>query len=432
VAKIVKSPALDKASSSRIMGTFKAQPSIHVEAIENLLNNQFAPPELISDVSKWFSSEKKDLEGTFRRGKYKELVASVALNPNASFEQIKSTFDDFQQHDKGYFAANSSFNPALANPKYGGQLLRSMPIEIPPGIPNVEKAKVAQSANAEPNETHQKNRSKLAELTAMIPPEGIAWGDFKRQFPKMENVPAVKAMFQAKNNKPVVPEDVATALKKFDESAQKKAFHLTYSTWEGMQCHDGRSPNLVVQLNHSEESEKMAAQDPKLWALCQAAIKMTNQVEGTDMGSHPLTPQAVSHIRIDTASGEKGWIIEEFQSDFAQKFRSRIASLIGANPAGLKLAGQSVSVEDILGTPMKDKDGKVRINPKTQEIMREGGMRAKIDKLVEGWQSASLNASIENARAHGVKKLYMHGPGVRATGDRHDRRAGRGRPRGVA
>jgi hypothetical protein len=47
--------------------------------------------------------------------------------------------------------------------------------------------------------------------------------------------------------------------------------------------------------------------------------------------------------------------------------------------------------------------------------MREGGMRAKIDKLVEGWQSASLNASIENARAHGVKKLYMHGPGVRAT-----------------
>lgn len=38
----------------------------------------------------------------------------------------------------------------------------------------------------------------------------------------------------------------------------------------------------------------------------------------------------------------------------------------------------------------------------------------KIDKHLEDWSEASIQAVIDNAKAHGIKKLFMHGPELRS------------------
>jgi hypothetical protein len=159
-----------------------------------------------------------------------------------------------------------------------------------------------------------------------------------------------------------------------------------------MQQHN-RGTNLVLQMNNSEDSEKSLAQDPKLWAFYQLLLRESNNIsvgngEGR-IGGHPTTPQLVSWSRIDTKSGKDGWIVEELQSDFSQRFRRNARSLLRNSPSGIKVDGHIISADELKG------------------------FLPKIEKAIEGHHSAALNSLIESAKKHGVKKLYIHGSGVR-------------------
>src|SRR6185295_8564018 len=108
------------------------------------------------------------------------------------------------------------------------------------------------------------------------------------------------------------------------------------------------------------------------------------------IGLHPTTPHLVSWSRVDTDQKGKAWVIEEAQSDFAQKFRGNLKALMKSFPAGAQINGHKITADEMA------KYAKV------------------IDKHVEDWSEASMQAVIENAKAHGITKIYMHGAEMRA------------------
>lgn len=307
-------------------------------------------------------------------------------------EYVQKSFDEqWSAIGEPVLVNEKVFPNELLNPEHGPELQRSIPIYIHPEMTNVDKEKLITSVAEETKQTLQLNQ-----LLKLIPPEGIAWPEFKKANKKMANFPAVQKVFQTagKGNKPILPEHVLQSIEEYDKNA--KRFDITYTYWDNrygwVQKYnpEGCTHELVVQTNYSEMLEKELKKDPRLWELARQQLMKANGISENRIGIHPTTPLTISWSRVDTSNGEKGWIIEEFQSDFERDFRKKIMYKIAEEGTELNINGKPVTKEEI------------------------ENMSKAIAKANSGYLMANLKAVIENAKRHGVKKLYMHGIGLRA------------------
>jgi hypothetical protein len=383
---MIKSPHIDEESADKVMSMFNDNPSIMKESAVEMMKNKATPRKAVSDLASFLTKNHKDEYKQLNQRMSSDIASEVMQHPNVDEQQMVELFNLSNEEFPKFFAPNGRFNPALTNGTHGGRLFRSMPVVVPEDVPNVSTSQVVKNVSLQ-----HKDYKRMQEVMALVPPEGIAWAEFKRKYPEQEkSLPqSVKAVFTSAQNKPVMPEQFAQALRTLDDNSKK--YHLTYSHWTSdLQKHRPESkPNLVVQVNNSEESEKNLSQDPKLWALYQKLLLQTNGISGQQMGLHPTTPHLVSWSRVDTDQSKDSWAIEEYQSDMAQKFRKNLRSLMSQFPSGANINGHVISRSDM------EKYAK------------------QIDKHLEDWGDASMQAVIENAKAHGVTKLYMHGAELR-------------------
>lgn len=388
VSSLLASPAISEKIADAAMKSFPVKDDYFTYAAKVLAGNKNLPQKNMSKLVDILLKNHREGYRKFSKEESSEIGVKAMKNPQISWDDLKTLFDETQEDKNITFSNNTQFHPAFINPQHGSKLLRSLPASVPPSLQAMGLSATKMQRDVL---VGGKTRTKLTEAMQSIPPEGMAWAEFKRKFPKMENVQEIKDIFMRKNNKPVVAEDFVHAMKAADEKDKFNSFHVTYGTWSGAQRHNMKSgDNLVVQLNSSQKADMEIAQDPKAWALYQHILKSTNGISDSgSVGAHPTTPHLVSWSRVDV-SNKGAWVIEEFQSDAAQKFRANIKSMLRNSPGGLKLEGQEISPDEIKG------------------------YLGKIDKAFENWQKASMDAVIENAKAHGIKRVYMHGVGIRS------------------
>lgn len=317
----------------------------------------------------------------------REIGERLTKNPSISPESLTSLYESTKDRYSTGFEVGQKFHPAFLNPRHGGDLFRSLPVTVPKSLKGygLSDAKLVKTAE------YSQARSRLKQAMAAIPPQGIDWATFKRANPRMESWPEVKSMFMAKNNKPLMPEDAAEAIRR----SEANEFHVTYTTWKGAQRHRGgsgneKSDNLVIQLNTSKPMEEKMAANPKLLAFFQFVQQSANGTSDANVGGHPVTPHIASWVRVDVGGGKNGWIIEEQQSDFSQRLHDEIDSVAKQHPDGLHIGEHLV----------------------TPEEMHQ--FNDEIAEIVKGWYQAGFDAAEKLARNHGVKALYLHGPEPRA------------------
>jgi len=390
---ILKSPHIDEELSSKMYDLFAQKPAIMKESAIELMKNKATHAKAVTNLATFLIKNHKADYKEFQQRSSADVAKELMQHPNLDESQMVELFNITNENFPKYMTSKSQFNPALMNPTHGGKLFRAIPIQVPPEVPNAETSKCTPSVSLQ-----HKDYKRMQEVMSMIPPEGMAWAEFKRKFPKEEkSLPnSVKQVFTSNNNKPVMPEQFAQAARALDDNGKK--YHLTYSKWatsdfsnmpQMHRANDGQKPNLVVQVNNSPESEKTLSQDPKLWSFYQHMLQMANGISGNQIGLHPTTPHLVSWSRVDTDQGKDAWAVEEHQSDVAQKMRRNIRSLISKAPSGMQINGQLV----------------------TPDEMKK--YASVLDKHLEDWQQASMQAVIDNAKSHGLKKLYMHGAELR-------------------
>ncbi len=386
---VLKSPYINEDISGRVCAMFVSNPGAMESAMNSMLANKATPQSAVARMADQVISNAEAKHSRFDESMGLSLANQILQHPNIDETRFMKLGEMSNEEYGRYIAPEDQFNPALLNPTHGGKLFRSMPVVVPEVVPNVDSGKTVTSLNVKSDEYN-----KMRDIMGLIPAEGMAWAEFKKKFPQQErSLPkSVRDVFMSANNKPVMPEQFATAMRSMDDSASK--YHITFSHWSSpLQRHRGKDqkPNLVIQVNNSAEKEKELSSDPKLWALYQHLLQDANGIdaENNKIGLHPTTPHLVSWSRVDTDQEKGHWVIEEYQSDFAQKFRANINALINESPSGMTLNGQAITAED-----MKN-------------------YAKTIGKHVEDWGDASMQAVIQNAKAQGVKKLYMHGAEVR-------------------
>ena len=329
------------------------------------------------------------------------VLNAAFMSPGLS----ESAFGDLCQYDDDYenflkgtdgFAANSKCPPPFLNPQWGGKLQR----KIPSKIAEPEEMKIDQNNLINKVTMPSKATERLTQGMQSLPAQGMLWKDFKRQQPKLANLPEIQKVFMKKNNQLVFPEDFAAELAKAPAGEE---YAISYADWtSNLQKHNpsGNPHQLVVQMNNSDWLEGKMQEDPKMWALFQKVqswVATEHEVDAHGMPvfggimAHPVTPSTISWSRVDTSQGKKGWIVEEFQSDVMRKFSEVIDKLCKLSPsAGLKISGQPLS-NDELNT-----------------------YSTKIKGLLKNWIKAQYRAVEDLARKQGVENLYIHGSGIRA------------------
>jgi hypothetical protein len=335
-----------------------------LELVKPLIMNHDMPQHFLSKLYKNI----KDGKTPMQSGK-KEAITAFTRNKNLGINLYKEIFEDTKDEFTPRPGSGDGFHPAFKNPIYGRDLFAAQPVTVPANVKNVEKDKLTTTAH------HSVARNRLQSLQQVMPQEGMDWKTLKKVAPKMENWPQVKNLFMSKKGNFVSHEDLLDAMNK-SEGAE---FHVTYTSWDGIQRH-GNGTNLVVQMNTSKKMQEEISKDPQLWDFYLMIQESSNY------SGHPVTPHACSWTRVDTSAGEKGWSVEEFQSDFSRRLGGMIKQALAAG------GGKSSKY--------------------TPEQGEEYG--AKIQKAFEGWYEASLNSTIENARKHGVKEIFIHGSGIRS------------------
>jgi len=402
---VTSSPHIDEDLAAQVYDMFDRNKEAMAQASIDILSNKSTPPKAVKmytdAILRNDAQNYKDID----KRTASEMATQLMQHPNVSEQDLGELFALSNEQFPKFFAPGGKFNPALTNPTYGGKLFRAIPVALPESQKAGASGSVDESKVLRDISLQHKDYERMKATMALIPAEGMAWAEFKRKFPAEEKSlpPSVKAVFTSAQNKPVMPEQFAQAMRALDDNSKK--YHLTYSEWSSkLQRHNppGRA-NLVVQVNNSEASEKELSQDPKLWSLYQHLLQKTNGISNGSIGMHPTTPHMVSWSRVDTDQSVKGknaWAIEEYQSDFAQKFRRNLKALMSQFPAGTKINGQNITAED-----MKQ-------------------YAKKIDTHLSDWTEASMSAVIENARAQGITHLYMHGAELRgymSNGGKYDR-----------
>lgn len=378
MTQLARSPLLDQDDATlltKVIMYSKASTNDTIELASWLAQNHAVPPTAIDSLVKHIGTVKQNLGSSVARA----LTVMLINNPNI---ERKSFFDLYNQTKDEYptiFKAGGKFHPALTNSRYGGDLFRSLPQQAPVEAQNINQDQLMKSFE------YSVGKNRIKEAMQHIPPEGIVWGQFKKLFPKGENWPEVKQMFMAKANKPLLPEEAIEAMKRHEG----KAFHLTYSSWDGAQRHT-TAKNLVVQLNTSQAMEQHLTQDPKLWNWFQFVQKSANHTHGDNLGGHPVTPHIASWIRVDTSKGKEGWVVEEFQSDFGARLYDELNNLKKQQPQGADIEGQHYSVEEM-----------ERYSKQIEEAMGT-------------WYEASMHGIEQLAKQQGAKQIFIHGEDVRA------------------
>lgn len=373
MAKLLKSPSITEHIANDILN----QKTLNTLHLESLLSNPYTPSFAVDKILEK-SEEVMDAS----------LLSKMAIHPKISkdsFEKIYNKLGGVSTHES--FDPESSFNPALWNPKFGPEKLRQTPVKV--NVGGVENNLLPRNASGTSFD-NSKKRSRLMDFMSKVPVDGISWAEFKKLHPDADKFQDIKKVFIDKKNQLVFPEDFINAVKTHDDSVKKSDFFLTYSKWsKNLQVHD-KNPNLIIQLNPSESMSKEFNENPELWQLAQHLMKITGNIsDDGQIGMHPVTPHGIAWVRVDTRSN-KGWIIEELQSDFAQKFRGALNTILKNSPSGITLGVKKVAPAEL------------------KEYAK------KIDKIIEGYMGAQLESVKQAAKAHGVKKIYMHGHGVRA------------------
>jgi hypothetical protein len=463
-----KSIALSDKHAKRLMAMATKHKMENI-VVERFASNKLAPPALIDALA-------QSVLGSIRAGSSEGISSSRYLlaNPQISEDSFMKLHEVLKDRFPKTFDFNSPMNPAFLNARFGVKILQQAKPVLPESFKNtgIDEESLPRTAHGELPQNLLKTRGQLEEAMRNIPAEGIAWPEFKKLMPAADNLQSVKQIFTKKNNKPVMPEDMIAAIREIDQSKARSAFTMTYGLYNYQLQQHNDNPSLVFQVNNSTDTQETLGKNPKTWALYQSLIKLTNQYYGSahdvqggearqNVSLHPISPQGIGWSRVDTASGKDGWIIEEFQADAVQKLRKKARSLISTFPSGLSLEGQSVTAEDILGKEVKVRKNirdteaetkralgikheadKMRAAGATKEALieyfkttpktpifkmdaegqplfeetshRQGGSVSEIEATIKGWQRAAFDAIVETAHKNGVKKLYMHGAGVRA------------------
>lgn len=317
-----------------------------------------------------------------------KIYNNLVEHPNLNFDIYKNLYNYFNATASPFFLPGVKFNKAFLNSKFGGELLRSLPAKIPPNIKGVEDIESKLPKTFE----YSLQKERIKGVLPNIPAEGIHWANFKKQNQQASNWNEIKSIFLSKEDDIARPEDFVKALDEYGGD-----FHLTFSRWDGAQRHSKQkgnlNANLVVQLNTGEKMEAELKEDPKLFSFFQLIQKAANRVGqhgDHQIGGHPVTPFCASWIRVDTTAGQDGWVIEEFQSDFASSLREQVEAIRSQHPEGLTLEGEHFHPDDM----------------KTYA--------KRIEKIISGWHEASSKGMEEFAKKQGVKTLYLHGEDVRA------------------
>jgi hypothetical protein len=388
---ILTSEKISKNSEKILNEMITKSPEMMSPCVGELVKNKYTSSNIIENIYNSYSKYSTD-ESIRESREFNQLMIELSGHPNISESTFFNIVNILNKHNKydDVFNPGSRYNPAFLNPKFGGKAFRQNPLGNPK-IPNVDIKKMPVSISSEPLGDFSKKKERLTDAMIKIGSEGITWAEAKRKFPDFEKIKEIKDVFMAKQNKPIMPEDFAKALNELEKVKKQNDFHLTYAKWDGIQRHnsDNATPNLVVQLNNSEQTEKELNTDPKLWAIYQFILRQANRADNGNIGGHPTTPQLVSWSRVDTSSNQDGWIIEELQSDFTQQFRKRVRKLIASNPSIMDIGGY-----------------KIKSNELREYVKR-------IEQVLEGHHQAAVEAIKKAAIQHGVKKLFMHGYQVR-------------------
>ncbi|MGH7240991.1 MAG: hypothetical protein ACREGB_01705, partial [Candidatus Saccharimonadales bacterium] len=390
ILDVAKAPHMDDAAASSFLGMLRDmyEPNVeHYDILAQLASNPYLSATSVRNMFEYANDSKiaaRSLGTSAKRiGK---VYDNLTMHPNVDQQTFTNLYEQTKQNYGDPTQMSANVHPAFLNAKFGGDLFRSLSVKAPEAkiVPNVDGNKLITSTE------HAPGKDRMAELMKSIPPEGITWANFKRVSPKMEKWPEVKALFMSKQNAAVMPEDVVEEMKKHDNGQ----FHVTYTSFSGAQRHNDTA-NLVMQINNSKQMEEKINKDPKLWAFFQFIQKAANNLTADSngnytIGGHPITPHAAGWTRLDTGAGKKGFIVEEFQSDFSARLDDEIKAIEKNGKGTYHINGYHITPDE-----MKEYANQIRA-------------------AVQGWFQASWKGVIDLAKKQGCEALYLHGPGIRA------------------
>ena len=291
----------------------------------------------------------------------RSTITQLIENPNTPEHVLQTMLDN----------GHASEDQLIEHPLIGGKIFRSKEHKFPEGVPNIQPGK-------EINELHYKpKQEKFKQVINMMPPEGMDWGTFKKQEPKLAGDPDIQTMFTKQPKQKLTKEAGEQHL----ESLPGNKFHVSYRKWDGMQQHNesnGKSTSqLVMQINNSQEHDDELAKDPDLFKL----YKMAQA--GSNASGHPVEDHTLAWSRIDTSNPDH-WFIDEAQSDMNSSLSKALREVEEEGSAKTLQRKYGISIEQA-----------ERLIPKLQEVLRN-------------WDKAALTGVQELAKAHGASKVSMH------------------------
>lgn len=436
-----KNKNLTKEAVQKILSKTDAE-----QVLKELANNQFLSTDALKVVYDKVGNYIRNIP-VGQNSAYHDLYYDLIRNPNLTKEQFDYLAN---QVPYSYYAPSGVtdpygyVHPALLNPTWGLDYLHSLPNVLPTPnitiprpitdfghipapsfsyiaktkkIPNVDEKKLIRNLEM-PDYKITKTISQLREAMSLIPTSGIKWVEAKQKNPKFNQVDAIKSVFMAKgSNNLVYPEDFVKAIDNQYKQAQKQQYFITYGYWPiivnrpryfkyyggGIDDTSRLNHELLINVNVSQQIKDTLSADPKLWNLyfnlAHNIIKFDNRGPRNKLWSHPILPFTMGVVRIDTSAGNKGWIVEDLQSDVAQKWKRNLRAIMQRADV-IKLGQMSYTKDEL--------------EKYTQNI----------SNLFKNIHDVLFEAVKQNAINHGVEKLYMYSPEVMATisiGDVPDR-----------
>ena len=308
-------------------------------------------------------SQKLSKDGTNRYYSSDNINSSLRKNANCKESLLRKMITD----------GNATESQLEEHPIMGGKLMREREHKFPKDVPNLQQGKEINEIKYIPKQ------EKYQAAIAALPPEGMDWGKFKKEQPKLAGDPDVQKMFfQVEGKQSCTPEQG----KEYLDKQPGNHFHISYRNWTGMQRHDvddggNGKPQLVVQVNNSQEHDDELSKNPKLFKLYKFAQKSSNY------SGHPTGSHSLAWSRVDTSNPEH-WFIDEAQSDMNSSLSKGLREI--------EETGQSGSLQRQYGISAEEAQG---LLPKLQGILKN-------------WEKAAMNTVVELAKKHGVKRLSMH------------------------
>ena len=354
---------LDKDSIKKIRDNSKLSGLEAAEAIidNDKITDKSVKPDAVTEVIGYLKAK----PNPYIRNK----ALKVRGITREQFDGLTADMESQQVFNPSSFQGDSTFR----NPDFGGDRFRDM--GITQEMKDTFKELTGKKFDGDVEKFHHgKDLEAMNSLLGMIPPNGLAWKDFKRANPKLAENQKIKNLFMS-NKEMVTPDSVVAGMSNLPGS-----YHITFGKWNGIQRHDDDRENLVVQFNLDKSFENHIAQDPDLH-------KFMIDMEYMSNSGHPVAPRTMFWSRVD-ANSPKGWVVEEIQSDFDSTLRT----LVG-------YAKERGSYE-IGGTEYK-----------TEQLEK---FLKSFTKLLGDHVDTAHSYIEQLAKKQGVPALHMHGKKMRA------------------